>query len=80
MALLNTGEPFGLPKGTVRGIIALASLALTIWAFVAHSPDLLAILAFSGPYLGFYFGTRANAPDAVVEEPLAEPSIGDVVA
>jgi hypothetical protein len=70
MKILNTGEPFGLPKGTVRGIIALVCLGLIVYDFVVDQQFSAEILAFSGPYLGFYFGTRANAPDVeVLDEP-----------
>lgn len=78
MAILDTGEPFGLPRGTVRGIIALASLGLVAYSYVATSQIDVTLLAFAGPYLGFYFGSRGSEPavERVVEPPLADPDLG----
>lgn len=75
MGLPNTGEPFGMPMGTVRGILALTSMALIVWGFVTRSPDLLAILAFGGPYIGFYFGKRSGDSPATPVEAVAAPYI-----
>lgn len=72
---MDTGEPFGLPRGTVRGIIALAMLGLVGYDFAvdqALSPD---ILAFAGPYLGFYFASRSGEAPVAKPEPLDPPSI-----
>lgn len=77
MAITPTGEPFGLPKGTVRGIIALTCLALVVYDFVVDQQFTVEILAFTGPYLGFYFGTRGNSADAETPEVLSDPDLGD---
>ena len=79
MALLSTGEPFGLPKGTVRGIIALTCLALIVYDFVVDNQFSPEILAFAGPYLGFYFATRQGDPAAVVDEVVGAPDLGEPV-
>jgi hypothetical protein len=54
----STGEPFGLPEGTVRGIIALAFMALLAFNFVTKNTIDPILLATSGPYFGFYFASR----------------------
>jgi hypothetical protein len=77
MALLDTGEPFGLPKGTVRGVIALVALGLLVFSYVATKVIDPTVLAFAGPFLGFYFGTRPGEPVTVVEPPLAPPSLAE---
>ena len=75
----GSGEPFGLPKGTVRGIIALAFSVVTLQQFVAlgHAPD-PALLGITTLIIGNYFGSRnQEAPVAKVakEEPLPAPAI-----
>jgi hypothetical protein len=77
MALLDTGEPFGLPHGTVRGTIAIVSLFLVAYSYVTAGTIDSTLLAFAGPYLGFYFGSRANEPAVVPEEQVADPDLGD---
>ena len=76
MNLPSTGEPFGLPKGTVRDILALVSMGLLVFDFVVDqvlTPELVYVV---GPYIAFYFGTRPQeAPGAAPDEPLGEPSI-----
>jgi hypothetical protein len=79
---LDSGEPFGLPKGTVRGIIALGSLGLVAYSYLSTGVIDSALLAFAGPYLGFYFATRSSDPAVVIqqpapEEPVASPALGD---
>lgn len=76
MPILNTGEPFGLPKGTVRGIIALGSLALVAYSYVSTGTIDPTVLALAGPYLGFYFGTRPSDPAVTEPEPLDQPVLG----
>jgi hypothetical protein len=80
----NTGEPFGLPQGTVRGIIALVCLGLLVWDFYVDQAFSVELLAFAGPYLGFYFADRqANTAaarqlaSAEVLDPPAGEGLGD---
>ncbi len=80
MALLDSGEPFGLPKGTVRGIVALAFAGTIIQQVIIGSIDPITFIAVAGPFLGFYAGTRpteapASAP-VVDDAPLAAPVVG----
>jgi hypothetical protein len=80
MAVLDSGEPFGLPRGTVRGIIALAFVGVTLEQFVAlgHAPD-VALLAVTTLIVGNYFGARGSesaAIAAIAEVPLAAPVVG----
>jgi hypothetical protein len=72
---MDSGEPFGLPKGTVRGIIALGMLALVGYDFAIDQALSADVMAFAGPYLGFYFATRGNEPSAPKPEPLAAPYV-----
>ncbi len=91
MAILpNTGEPFGLPNGTVRGVIALAFTGVTLQQFIAlgHAPD-VALLGITTLIVGNYFGTRAAetstaaavaatvASQTAVTEPLPAPVPGN---
>lgn len=77
----NTGEPFGLPPGTVRGIIALAFTATLIQQTVIGSIDTLAFLGVAGPFVGFYVaqrGAESAAKALAVEESVAAPATGEV--
>lgn len=75
LSILDTGEPFGLPRGTVRGIIALGSFALLVYGYVVTNTIDPILLAFAGPYLGFYFGSRGNESPAEKPEPVAAPYV-----
>lgn len=81
MALLDSGEPFGLPKGTVRGVIALAFAGTLIQQVVIGAIDPITFIGVAGPFLGFYAGSRPNEAPAPEPEPDAEdvapPAIGD---
>lgn len=79
MASLDSGEPFGLPKGTVRGLLALGSFALLAFDFGVDqtlTPELVYVVS---PFIGFYFGTRGSEPPAPAREddPLPPPALGD---
>jgi hypothetical protein len=73
---MDTGEPFGLPRGTVRGIIALAMTATLIaHTFLTGTLD-GALVALTSPYIGFYFGSRNQEALATPPEaPLAKPYV-----
>lgn len=75
---MDTGEPFGLPRGTVRGIIALAFTALLVASYWTTKTLDPVLAAFTLPYIAFYFGQRGEAPAVVapsVPEPLPAPSV-----
>ena len=71
----NTGEPFGLPTGTVRGILALALTGSTIYLFVTGQPVPDPLLAINALVVGNYFGSRAteSATKAAVEAETVQP-------
>jgi hypothetical protein len=78
---MNQTEPFGLPQGSVRGILTLAITGVTLfmWATGVAVPD--ALLGINALVIGNYFGYRGNAPEPVVIEKVEAPYIpGDVVA
>ena len=54
----NTGEPFGLPSGTVRGTIALVFTGAITYMGVTGSIAPETLLAVAGPAVGYYFATR----------------------
>lgn len=78
----DSGEPFGLPKGTVRGGIAIAFAATLIQQVLTGAIDPITFLAVAGPFLGFYAGTRPQEPSAPVvvrpEPPLLPPALNVV--
>jgi hypothetical protein len=81
LAFLNfdSGEPFGLPKGTVRGIIALGFAGTTLFLFATGREVTDALLGISTLIIGNYFGFRGSSPvvTRVIEEPLAAPATGE---
>lgn len=79
--MADTGEPFGLPSGTVRGIIALTFAGLTVYNFVTTGTLDSILLATSGPYLGFYFAGRQadTAAKAVVDARAAVDAVNEEV-
>jgi hypothetical protein len=59
--LLMRNEPLGLPKGSVRAIIALGIVGgsmMLVYVKNGDAPDWI-ISAFSTTF-GFYFGSRAS--------------------
>lgn len=81
--LPDTGEPFGLPSGTVRGLIAFALTGTLIQQVVTGSIDAVAFIGIAGPFLGYYVaqrGTesavRAAAEGSYSTEPLDPPATG----
>lgn len=76
----NSGEPFGLPKGTVRGVIALALTGTLIQQTLVGAIDPITFLGVAGPFLGYYVASRPNETTITQvkpEEPLPEPYVGD---
>jgi len=72
----NSGEPLGLPKGTVRGVIALAFAGTLIQQVVIGAIEPITFIGVAGPFLGYYVATRPNEP-AAQEPPLAPPSVAE---
>lgn len=78
MFTLDTGEPFGLPKGTIRGVLALAFSASVLFLWLTGQPVSEAQLGITTLIVGNYFGARGSSPAAEkAAEPLAEPAVGD---
>ena len=65
MSFLNNGEALGLPKGTVRALLALILVGAFIAAvFVGVSDEgLVALSAMASSAVTFYFTKRANEPN-----------------
>ena len=67
-----SNEPLGLPRGSVRAILALFTVGSSILAnvaliFTAREAD-PALIGLASGVLFYYFGTREQAPPA--DEPL----------
>lgn len=60
MGFLNMVEPLGLPEGSVRAVIALGFSALVAYSYVVTNTIDPTLLAFAGPYIGYYFADRQN--------------------
>jgi hypothetical protein len=72
---MNPNEPFGLPNGTVRGIIALAITGVSLYLFATAQPVPEALLAVNGLVIGNYFGSRGqdNAIQSAIAGAVAAP-------
>lgn len=74
----NTGEPFGLPSGTVRGMIALVFTGAFVYLGVTGGIAPETLIGIGGPAVGYYFATRqtetmikaATPPPEEVDAPL----------
>lgn len=76
---MNSNEPLGLPRGSVRAILALLAVGGTLLANIAllfqgREVD-PALLGVGTLVLGYYFGQRQA--EGVREEPLPAPALGD---
>ena len=69
---MNSSEPFGLPVGTVRGILALAFTVVSLYLFATGQPVPEALLAVNTLIVGNYFGVRGVTPAAPVAEQAVE--------
>ena len=75
---MNTSEPLGLPRGSVRAILALLTVGVTMGVnavLVLNGGTVDAgFLGVGTLVLGYYFGTRQS----VTEEPAPPaPAFGD---
>lgn len=74
--MLNRSEPLGLPRGSIRGLIALMltlTFCVSVFTGQALNDTLVAIL---GVVITFYFVKRDKETDGVpVEDPLADPVV-----
>jgi hypothetical protein len=74
---MNSNEPFGLPNGTVRGVIALAITAVSLYLFATAQAVPEALLAVNGLVIGNYFGARGqdNAIQSAIAGAVAAPEV-----
>jgi hypothetical protein len=85
---LNPNEPFGLPSGSIRALIAMAVTTVTLYLFATGAVVPEALIAVNGLIIGNYFGSRGqdNAVQSViaamapVDEAVAAPFIPDEIA
>ncbi len=71
----DSGEPFGMPRGTVRGIIALSATLSLVYMWVTAQPVSDPQLAITTLIIGNYFGNRGATPPAAPEPPLPAPYV-----
>ncbi len=61
MSFFDKSQPLGLPKGSVRSIIALIVVIATLVAvFVLDEPRYAALLGILGAVVVYYFEARKN--------------------
>lgn len=65
MPSLESGEPFGLPKGTVRGIIALAFTGTFIQQVIIGAIGSDVFLGVAVGVIGSYFATRGTSENNI---------------
>lgn len=74
---MNASEPLGLPRGSVRAILALAVVGCAVYLFGTGQGVSVEFVAFSSPVIAWYFAARqaenaANPP----KEPVPAPVLG----
>lgn len=79
---MNSSEPLGLPRGSVRAILALAIVGSTIVfngiAMVTGGTPDATTVGLAGMVVGYYFAKRdGDGTIAGDDEPLGDPAIGD---
>jgi hypothetical protein len=58
--VLNSSEPLGLPKGSVRALIALSIVGAGIYAFLSGKISTEQFITVTSIVTGFYFATKTN--------------------
>jgi hypothetical protein len=53
-------EPLGLPKGSVRAIIALFVLSAVIIGVFVRNKGVELLIPIAGMVVGYYFGSRSD--------------------
>jgi hypothetical protein len=66
--IFNSTEPLGLPKGSVRGLLALGLVAPVFINEVNGRPTSEGILALAGAVIAFYFKERADERQAAAQQ------------
>ena len=74
---MNPNEPFGLPNGTVRGVIAIGFTAVTLYLYATGQAVDQTLLGISTLIIGNYFGTRGSVETVRVEQVSAPYIPGD---
>lgn len=59
--MLNSSEPLGLPKGTVRALLAILVVGSYVAARLLLKIESAEFAALSGAVLTYYFKERSNA-------------------
>lgn len=72
----NVKEPLGLPRGSVRALIAVILVGVTAYLFGIQAPVPTELLILDGVAMTHYFSER-NA-EAARDAELPEPYLGDV--
>jgi len=59
--MVGYNEPLGLPKGSVRAILALGTVFSAVALLAVGKINVENFLAISGIVLGFYFGLKKES-------------------
>ena len=71
---MKASEPLGLPRGTVRALIAIAFVGASVFLFVTGKTVPVELLTLTGIVVTFYYTTRVGEPP--VEVGPEKPFIG----
>jgi hypothetical protein len=69
--MLNPNEPLGLPRGSVRGVLAILVVGSTVVDAIVNGAPNAALTGMAGSVLTWYFVKRDRA-DEEQEAPLPE--------
>lgn len=75
---MNKNEPLGLPRGSVRAILAIMIVGSTVVGFTIGTAVDQALVGIAGAVVGYYFAAR-NSEDLPASDDfeLGPPAVGD---
>lgn len=76
---MNKNEPLGLPRGSVRAILAIMIVGSTVIGFTIGTAVDQALVGIAGAVVGYYFAARGaeDGEPASDDFELGPPAIGD---
>lgn len=73
---LNQNEPLGMPKGSVRALIALSIVVFSMSFFWTYNKFPSELTSLIGVVIGYYFGARnsENIETNTIPKPIPQPT------
>ncbi len=58
---MNNDKPLGLPKGSVRALLALGIAFSAIYVYITKDAIPEGLITLAGAVIAFYFGTKSGS-------------------